>query len=266
MTASGTLRIGCQTITWGEDQRERFPEVFRASAEAGYTGLEIGFRHIQETPPTQLAAMLGDCGLELIASHVGGNLEDTGQAAGERKILDVVLDYLNAAGAGLLMYSGLKFEDAGQFQADLESLRVAAGRCQDRGVQLLYHNHDWEFADGGRIMNALLDECGPELGFCPDIGWVMKGGADAGELLRRMGERVGAIHLKDFASGEPGLDTVMLGEGIAPLAEAAAWAAEHRPGLWIIAEQDTADAPAREVIQRNADYMKRVVAHVERGR
>jgi sugar phosphate isomerase/epimerase len=263
MTAN--LRIGCQTITWGENQLQRFPEVFRASAQAGYAGLEIGFRHIQELPPRQLAGMLEEHGLELVASHVGGNLQDTGQAAGERQILDVVLDYLNAVGTGLLMYSGLKFENDDQFRTDLEQLRAAAERCRECGVQLLYHNHDWEFADGGRIMNALLEHGGPELGFCPDIGWVMKGGANVGRLLAHMGARVGAIHFKDFATAAPGLDTVMLGDGIAPLAEAAAWAAQHRPGLWLIAEQDTAETSAQEAIQRNADYMKRVMAQLEGG-
>ena len=266
MNATTNLGIACQTITWGEDQREHFPEILKASAQAGYAGLEVGFRHIQEVPPQRLSEMLGEHDLALVASHVGGNLQDTGQAAGERQILDIVLDYLNATGTELLMYSGLRFENEDQFGTDLEQLRVAAGRCQERGVRLLYHNHDWEFADGGRVMNALLDECGSELGFCPDIGWIMKGGADVGEMLDRMGPRVGAIHLKDFATADPGLDTVMLGEGIAPLAEAAAWASEHRPGLWLIAEQDTAEIPAQEAIQRNADFMKRVVGQLERRR
>ncbi len=264
MNESTNLRIGCQTITWGEGQCKRFEEIFRVSARAGYAGLEIGFRHIQGTQPEKLREMMDRWGLELAASHVGGNLQDAGQAEGERQMLDVVLDYLNAVGTGLLMYSGLKFENNEQFNADVGRLRAAAERCQRRGVWLLYHNHDWEFAEGGRIMNALIDECGPELGFCPDIGWVMKGGADVSELLERMGERVGAIHLKDFAGAEPGLDTVMLGEGIAPLTEAAAWVAECRPGLWLIAEQDTAEVSVQEAIRRNAEYLQRLLSQRER--
>ena len=86
MTTHADLQIGCQTITWGEGQRHNFPEVFRTSAEAGYKGLEIGFRHIQEILPQQLDEMLAEHGLVLVASHVGGNLEDTGQAEGERQM------------------------------------------------------------------------------------------------------------------------------------------------------------------------------------
>jgi len=265
MTARRELRIACQTITWGEDQRLRFPQVFQASAEAGYAGLEIGFRHIQAIAPAQLSDLLGQHGLVLAATHIGGNLQDRAQAAGEQRILDIVLDYLNAMETRLLMYSGLRFEDAAQFERDLGRLGKAAVQCQERGVQLLYHNHDWEFADGGRVIFALLDGCGPELGFCPDIGWVMKGGADVVALLRRMGNRVGAIHLKDFATAEPGLDTVLLGEGVAPLKAAAAWTARRRPGLWLVAEQDHADVPAEEAVRRNAAYMKRLLGELERN-
>ncbi len=259
MQSVSGLRMGCQTITWGDDQRHHFPKIFRASAEAGYQGLEIGFRHIQEIPARRLAEMLRDHGLQLAASHVGGNLQDTGQAAGERQILDVVLDYLNEVGTGLLMYSGLGYQDEDQFRGDFEQFRAASVRCQERGVQLLYHNHDWEFASEGRVMNALIDGCGPEVRFCPDIGWVAKAGADSVALLDRMGDRVGAIHLKDFDTAEPGGDTVMLGDGIAPLEAAMAWAARNRPDIWVIAEQDTANVPAQRAIEQNADYMKRVL-------
>jgi len=257
------LGIACRTITWGDDQRARFAEVFRASARAGYQGLEIGFRHIQETPPEDLLGMLGEHGLQLVASHVGGNLQDRAQATSERRMLDVVLDYLDAMDTRLLMYSGLMCEDAEQFERDLEILGEAADQCRNRGVQLLYHNHDWELANDGRIIDALLEGFGAELGFCPDIGWVMKGSADAVALLERMGERVGAMHLKDFATEGPDLDTVMLGKGVAPLKEAAAWAAKRRPGIWLIAEQDEADVTPAEAIEQNAEYMKQVVADVQ---
>jgi sugar phosphate isomerase/epimerase len=253
------VRIACQTITWGETQRENFPAVFGASAEAGYTGLEIGFRHIQPIPPATLADMLAKNDLTLVATHVGGNLQDRSQASGEQQMLEAVLDYLNAAGCSLLMYSGLRFESLDQFQRDLESVLEAADRCRERGVQFLYHNHDWEFANDGRIINTLLDECGPDVGFCPDIGWIAKGGADVLNTLNRMGGRVGAVHFKDFAGPGAEIDTVMLGDGLAPLRDAAAWAARHRPDVWLIAEQDQAAVPPRQAIEQNARFLRGLV-------
>ncbi len=256
MATTQNLRVACQTITWGPDQANRLHDVFRVSAEAGYEGLEIGFRHIQAIPPRQLAGMLAEYGLELVATHIGGNLQDTNQAEGERRILDQVIDYLSSIGTRLLMYSGLRFENQTQFDRDLDALQKAGGQCSRHGMRLLYHNHDWEFADGGRIINALL-ELDDAVGFCPDIGWVVKGGADVLELLDCMGERVGALHLKDFATTGAGLDTVILGEGVVDLDEAVKWAADNRPGLWIIAEQDEASVPVETAVTRNAEFIKR---------
>ena len=250
------FRLGCQTITFGERQGEFLPRVFAAAAKAGYAGVEIGFRHIQRTPPDQLRDMLERAHLTLLATHVGGNLADTGQAGAERGLLAQVLDYLNSMNVPRLMYSGLKFKNEAQFQNDLARLRQAASECQRRKVHLMYHNHDWEFSAGGRVIEALLAEGGAELGFCPDIGWVLRGGADPLALLERMKNRLGAIHLKDFSTAGPDAKTVLLGAGVAPLKEAAAWVAKNKPGLWVVAEQDQAELPAEEAIHRNAIVLR----------
>lgn len=253
------FRIGCQTITWGEKQRERFPEVFAQIASGGFAGVEIGFRHLRETSPPQLKEMLQANGLVLAASHVGGNLFDADQATRERGLLDDALEYLQAMGTELLLYSGLRYHDDAQFGRDLTMLNRAAEECRERGIKLLYHNHNWEFADNGRVIDALVNDADPHLGFCPDIGWVMKGGAEIEALLDRVKARIGALHFKDFATTGPAVDTVILGEGVAPLREAADWARRNLSGLWMIAEQDNADAPLPEVAAKNAAYLKQLL-------
>lgn len=257
------FKLACQTITWGEGQRNDFPTVFQQVARAGYEGVEIGFRHIRETKPADLAAMLRKEGLLLAASHVGGNLFDTQQAGQERSMIDEVLDYLEQTGTKLLMYSGLRYESDEQLAAGIDMLNRAAQKADARGINLLYHNHDFEFASQGKAINALLNDTVDELGWCPDIGWLMKGRADALEFLETIKDRIGAVHFKDFATDGSGeerkVDTVELGEGVAPLDEAAQWLKRNKSGLWIIAEQDRADIPAGEAAARNAAYLKRAL-------
>lgn len=250
------FQIACQTITWGEGQRDVFDQVFAEVEDAGFSGVEIGFRHIRQTPPDWLAALLSAHGLSLVASHVGGNLFDAGQADQERGILDEVIEYLEFTGTPMLMYSGLRYQSEKQFVADLEMLHRAADKCVSHGIALLYHNHDFEFADDARVMRALIANKQSALRFCPDIGWIMKGGVDAIELLDEIRDRIGAIHFKDFATTEHRTDTVILGQGIAPLAEAAEWLKANTPGMWVIAEQDTADVPAAEAAAANAAYLR----------
>lgn len=247
--------MACQTITWGPGQKDRLPEVFAEVRQAGFTAVEIGFRHIRETPPARLVDMLGSEGLVLAASHVGGNLFDTTQADEERGLLDEVIGYLNATDTSLLMYSGLRYEADGQLAQGIDMLNCAAEKCMAYGITLLYHNHNWEFESGGRVIEALLTNGCDALGFCPDVGWVMKGGEDAVSFLGKIKPKLGAVHFKDFATRDPGCDTVVLGQGVAPLVAAADWLKHNVSGLYVIAEQDNADVPAAEAAAGNAAFL-----------
>jgi hypothetical protein len=55
-----------------------------------------------------------------------------------------------------------------------------------------------------------------------------------------------------------GVDTVLFGQGVVPLTDAGAWIRKHKPGIWVIAEQDKAEAPTAEVAKQNGAFMKRV--------
>lgn len=250
--------IACQTITWGDEQAKRFPEVFAEVKAAGFAGVEIGFRHVRQVAPTDLRAMLDQSSLIMPALHIGGNLFDPAQADEERKILDLALEYLRAMDTNLLIYSGMRVQTQEQFAKELDMLNQAAESLRAQGIHLLYHNHNWEFANDAWIMRPLISESSNALGFCPDIGWVMKGGWDIARFLDAVKGRIGAIHFKDFATNESKVDTVVLGEGVAPLREAAEWIAANTDGMWAIAEQDDADIPASQAALKNADFLKRL--------
>ncbi len=250
------FRIACQTISWGDKQHERFPAVFAEIAAAGFTGVEIGYRRLEQAAVADMRRFLADAGLELVASHIGGNLSDQAQARGEWDALDRVLDRLAELKAGRLMFSGLRHQgDNEKFARELDTYLRASEHCRERGVELLYHNHDWEFLNGGKVFAALNAAAAAR--FCPDVGWFLKGQVGARATLDRLNGRLGAVHFKDFATAAPGVvDPLPLGEGIAPLAEAAAWLREHvtKP-MWVIAEQDATTLPTAEMARRNAEFL-----------
>jgi sugar phosphate isomerase/epimerase len=248
--------IACQTITWGNEQAAVFPRVFDEVKAAGFTGVEIGFRHIRQVPPADIKRMLDDRGLALACLHIGGNLLDAGQADDERRTLDLAFEYLTALGAEFLVYSGLRYQNDVQFARDFLMLNSAAQECHAIGKRLLYHNHNWEFQGDARIINALMEKGSHHLGFCPDVGWVMKGGWHIAQFLDRIKERLYAIHFKDFATDGPWCDTVVLGTGIAPLKEAADWMKGNTEGMWVVAEQDTADIAPGQAATENAAFLK----------
>lgn len=254
-----TFKIACQTITWGDGQTSRFAEVLRSVAESGYEGVEIGFRRLEALPQKEMEKLLVDNNLSLAASHIGGNLEDRGQASGERGMLGKVLDYLNEIGTDTLIYSGFGYESIEERDRDLrknlDALNNAAGICAERGVKLLYHNHDHEFSDSWNIMSTLLAGASPILGFCPDVGWLVKVEVEVVPFLDKLRGRIGMIHFKDYATREKKLDAVELGTGIADLHAAAEWVKMNCQGIWITAEQDVTLTTPEMSTRKNAEYL-----------
>ena len=262
------MKIGCQTITFGENQRDHFDAMFFGLRESGYSGVEIGYRRLEGYDPEKLKQLLDSHGLELFASHIGGNLDDTSQADRERSLLDDVLDALEVLDVKLLMYSGLRFIDDDEFNNDLEMIRRSADLAADRGIRLLYHNHNWEMRSDAKIMNALIERGGEKLGFCPDIGWIYKGGKPIREILDAVEGRIGAIHIKDFATAGVGdeketVDTVEFGRGVVPIPEALDWAVTHAKGAWIVAEQDVTSLDPAEAVAINAAYLNKLVGELQ---
>jgi sugar phosphate isomerase/epimerase len=253
------VRIGLQTITWGDPQNEIMDEVLSSAARSGYDGVEIGWRRIAATGVERLGSLLTDNGLQLLGSHAGGNLVDARQAESERRQIDCILDAIVALDAPLLMYSGLKYQDKPRLSADIDMLNATARRCRESGVSLLYHNHDFEFDHDGAVFDALIHETTGDVGFCPDVGWLYKTGRDCIDVLEVMRDRLQAVHFKDFRSADPhARDFCCLGEGEVPLEQVAEWI-KALPGdeIWVTAEQDTHDGPPAEAVYRNAEFMKR---------
>ena len=250
------VKIGLQTITWGDPQKKIMGEILGTASDIGYDGVELGWRHLATFAPADIGTLLSQYGMTLLGSHAGGNLEDAEQAGSEQRQIDVILNSVKAQGGELLMYSGLRYENDRKLARDVDSLNTIARLCHDQGVQLLYHNHDWEFADDGRVFDALLNQTVPELGFCPDVGWLYKTDHDP-LVLEAMKDRIGAVHFKDFHTGERGtLNTCCLGDGRAPLREAAQWVKKlERESLWVIAEQDKSDEPAQEAAKKNFAFL-----------
>ena len=78
---------------------------------------------------------------------------------------------------------------------------------KDEGIQLLYHNHDFEFQklDGEIILDKLYTELGAEL-INPELDtcWVHYAGADPVEYINKYADRSKIVHLKDFSCKELG--------------------------------------------------------------
>jgi sugar phosphate isomerase/epimerase len=99
-------------------------------------------------------------------------------------------------------------------------LNAAAEKAAEHGLRVGYHNHWWELeakVDGRHGLEVLADHLAPEVVLEVDTYWAYAGGADVPALLRRLGDRVVALHVKD---GDGSTDTkkqVAVGSGSLPV-------------------------------------------------
>ena len=75
-------------------------------------------------------------------------------------------------------------------------------KANKAGLQLLYHNHDFEFVkdeDGIVTIDYLLENCNPKyVNFQMDLYWVTKAGADPIAYFKRYPKRFKIWHVKDM--------------------------------------------------------------------
>ena len=99
-------------------------------------------------------------------------------------------------------------------------LNAASEKGAGRGVRVGYHNHWWELesrVNGRHALEVLADALSPEVVLEVDTYWAYVGGADVPGLLRRLGERVVALHIKDGDGTRNVESQVAVGAGSLPV-------------------------------------------------
>ncbi|MEY4752445.1 MAG: hypothetical protein RJA44_120 [Pseudomonadota bacterium] len=182
-----------------------------------------GYDHVETVAlhglkPADFAAKLAAHGLKPSSMHVAlTTLEDAAQRA------DIV-EGCRLSGCGLVIMPWLPMGErpatAAGWQALGQRLAVISDALAAHGLQLAYHNHEWEFLDyeGRTGLEWLFSATTPaQLKWEADLGWVRRAGADPLAWTDKLADRLVAVHAKDIAApatavAEDGWAT--LGQGI----------------------------------------------------
>ena len=176
-----------------EDASNDLEGVLAQLSRMGYEGVECaGFF---ERSAKEVRKLLKHTGLKAVSSHVPlQQIRDDTQS---------VLDYHEELECGCIAVPYLAEEDRpGQpgFARVLETLYTFGRQCKKRGIVLLYHNHDFEFAQisGMTALDFLYAAVPASVLKCElDTCWIRYAGADPADYLRRYAERCPVVHLKD---------------------------------------------------------------------
>jgi sugar phosphate isomerase/epimerase len=217
-----------------KEHPESLPEIFRKIREIGYEAVELVRQVIED--PAQTRKQASDAGLEICSVHLSADriFADPDYVIEMKEILGTHHVVIPS------MPQPLRGSADGARQL-AEELQKAGERLAKAGITLSYHNHSFEFQkfDGKTAFETILDLTKPEhvkIEF--DTYWVQHGGGDVAAWLRRLGDRVSLLHLKDMGMVLRDQIFVEVGEGNLnwPAILDAARAANVR---WYIVELDT---------------------------
>ncbi len=189
------LPVAVQLYSIREAAEKDFIGTLRQIKAMGYDGVELA--GLYDLDPHAVRSILDELGLKAISAHVPfADLK--ADPAG-------VLEVYRILGCPYVAIPYLVEHDrpgGEHYSETLKSIEIIGQAAQIKGIQLLYHNHDFEFAileDGSyglddlyrRIPASLLQT---ELDTC----WVKISGLDPAAYLRQYTGRSPVVHLKDF--------------------------------------------------------------------
>jgi inosose dehydratase len=97
----------------------------------------------------------------------------------------------------------------------VEAMKTATALSEQYGIKLGIHNHGGRHWLGNAQMLAhVFATTSPEIGLCLDTAWAMDANEDPVELVKRFGDRLYAVHIKDFVFDRArGSTDVVVGSG-----------------------------------------------------
>jgi sugar phosphate isomerase/epimerase len=175
-------------------------------AQAGYVNVEsAGYENgkFYNLSPSDFKSLLDEMKLTAISSHQGTvTFENIDQQIADLKAAGVKYFVIPVPPMGLFGHDGAKMTMKGGAKNLAQILDKLGEKCAAAGLQLLYHNHDFEFvkdADGTVVIDYLLENCNPKyVNFQMDLYWVTKAGADPVAYFKRYPGRFKIWHVKDM--------------------------------------------------------------------
>ncbi len=192
------IPVGLQTYSVRDYLSEDYEGTLKRIADIGYPYLEIG--GFGPYNSNEWNEVLEKYHLQILSNHI--------QIEMLEESLNHIMEFNRSIGNHRIVCPYLREErrqDLDGYRSVADSLNKIGKKCRERGFELYYHNHAFEFTDyeGKCGFDVLIAETDPELvQFEVDTCWVKFGGQDPADFIRRLAGRCKIIHLKDLEAGE----------------------------------------------------------------
>ncbi len=270
-----SLPVAVQLYSVRDEMEADFYGTLTKIKEMGYDGVE--FAGLFNEKPADIKAFCEKIGLNPISAHV----PYYDMLANPDKVLS---DYAEI-GCKYVAVPYLTEEcrpGTEGWSKTVEGIHKIAESAKKLGIQLLYHNHDFEFIklDGEYALDLLYSAIPADLLQTEiDTCWAKVGGVDPAEYVLKYSNRAPVVHLKDFKgskSDKPlykliGIDSedeqeaqntfsfMPVGYGVQDMPSILA-ASEKAGSEWVVVEQDEPAAGDTRLnsVKLSRDYLKKL--------
>lgn len=246
----GGLALYTVRDAMGKDPKGTLQKV----ADAGYAYVEAaGYAEgkFYGMEPSEFKSYLESIGLTARSSHMGMvNLENADQLIADTKAAGISYFVIPVPPMGMFTFGPDGMGMEGSPEKLVEILNTLGEKCEAAGINLLYHNHDFEFMEnenGIVVADYILENTDPaQVNFQMDLFWVTKAGGNPTEYFAKYPGRFKAWHVKDMnADGE----FAPVGTGSINFAEILAEKEKAGMELYFVEQDQTFDLDPLEAIK-----------------
>ena len=267
-----SMPIAVQLYSVREDADADIKATLKKIKEMGYDGVE--FAGLYGNTPEQMRDLCREIGLVPISAHVSyKEMQENAEK--------VFSDYATI-GCKYVAIPSLPVEripGGERFDDTVELIKMASAAAKKNGIQLLYHNHDFEFATvGGEYKLDVLYNTLPAdiLATEIDVCWAKVGGVDPAEYVKKYTGRAPVAHMKDFFGEKSDSMYELIGEEKKPVrpgnfefravgyglqtVPSIVKAAKEAGAYWLVVEIDTPTPgkTAMECIEDSVKYLRSI--------
>lgn len=259
--------VGLQLYTVRDAMQQNAGDTLSKVSKIGFTSVEgatyTGTQNFYGMAPKVFAAVLKDNGLVMPSCHYRLGEEKTNGEIVKGTMLhewDKAVDDAAAVGLKYMVCAYLSVDERkglDHYKYVADQLNIAGEKCKKAGIQLCYHNHDFEFVqqDNKYPFDILLGADKDLVKMEMDLYWVTKAGKDPVQLFNEHPGRFPLLHLKDMDNTAQHAFTEV-GNGVINFKEIMKH--KEKAGLkYFFVEQDKCPGSPFDSITKSISYIKK---------
>jgi sugar phosphate isomerase/epimerase len=209
----------------GYDPTPVLDQVFADMRYAGLDGVELMHQALRHADAVdRIGDLMRKHSLPVIGTSFNGAMWNRMEHGAVLDDAEEVISRLASLGGrtfGTSVGHAPKPKTPDQLDAQAELLRKIIALCETHAVVLNLHNHTYEVENNENDLKGTLERI-PNAKLGPDLNWVLRAGVDPVDFIKRYGDRIIFLHLRDQkddgtwseAMGEGDMDYVAIGKAL----------------------------------------------------